>query len=176
MAQERSGVVTFKGGPVTLIGPALKVGDPAPDFELIDNAMQPVKLADSAGKTRLISVVPSLDTAVCAAQTKRFNEEAAKLGDDVVIYTVSVDLPMAQKRFCGAEGTDKIVALSDYKHRKFGEGYGVLIEELMLLARSIFVVGPDDRLKHVEIVKEIVEHPDYDKALAAARGGATARV
>lgn len=169
MAQERTGVVTFKGGGVTLLGPELKVGDPAPDFEVTGKDMKPVTLKDSAGKTRIFSVVPSLDTPVCATQTKRFNEEAAKLGDDVVLYTVSVDLPMAQGRFCGAENTDQIVPVSDYKHRSFGEHYGVLIKELMLLARSVFVVDPDDRIKYIEIVKEVADYPDYDKALAAAK-------
>lgn len=169
MAQERTGVVTFKGGGVTLIGPALKVGDPAPDFEVTGPGMKPVHLKDSAGKTRLFSVVPSVDTPVCATQTKRFNEEAAKLGPDVIVYTVSVDLPMAQGRFCGAEHTDKIVPLSDYKFRSFGEHYGVLIKELMLLARSIFVVGPDDKIKYIEIVKEVAEFPNYEKAIAAVK-------
>lgn len=169
MAQERTGVVTFKGGPVTLLGPELKVGDKAPDFEVTGPGMKPVSLKDSAGKTRIFSVVPSLDTPVCATQTKRFNEEAARLPADTILYTVSVDLPMAQGRFCGAEHTDKIVPLSDYKFRSFGEHYGVLIKELMLLARSIFVVGPDDRIKYIQIVREIADFPDYDKALAAAK-------
>lgn len=169
MAQERTGVVTFRGGPVTLLGPELKVGDKAPDFEATGAGMKPVTLKDSAGKTRIFSVVPSLDTPVCATQTKRFNEEAAKLPADTILYTVSVDLPMAQGRFCGAEQTDKIVTLSDYKHRSFGQNYGVLIKELMLLARSIFVVGPDDKIKYIQIVKEIADFPDYDKALAAAK-------
>lgn len=170
MANERTGIVTFKGGGVTLLGPGLNVGDAAPDFNVVDGAMQPVTLKNSAGKTRIFSVVPSLDTPVCAIQTKRFNEEAAKLGADTILYTISVDLPFAQKRFCGAEHADKIVALSDYKHRSFGESYGVLIKELMLLARSIFIVGPDDKIKYIQIVKEIAEQPDYDKALAAAKG------
>lgn len=169
MAQERTGVVTFKGGGVTLIGPELKVGDPAPDFIVTGKDMKPVSLKDSAGKTRIFSVVPSVDTPVCAAQTKRFNEEAANLGDDVVLYTVSVDLPMAQGRFCGAENTDKIVPVSDYKNRSFGEHYGVLIKELMLLARAVFVVGPDDKIKYIQIVNEVTEFPDYDKAIAAAK-------
>ncbi|MCH8332827.1 thiol peroxidase [Candidatus Sumerlaeota bacterium] len=167
MAEERTGVITFKGGAMTLLGPELKVGDAAPDFSVVDGAMGAVTLASSAGKTRLISVVPSVDTPVCAIQTKRFNEEAAKLGDDVVVYTVSVDLPMAQKRFCGAEGIDKIVAISDYRSRSFGENYGVLIKELMLLSRAVFVIGPDDKIKYIEIVKEVTDLPDYDKALAA---------
>jgi thiol peroxidase len=169
MAEERTGVVTFKGGGVTLLGPALKVGDPAPDFEVTGKDMKPVSLKDTSGKTRIFSVVPSLDTPVCATQTKRFNEEASKLGDDTILYTVSVDLPMAQGRFCGAENTDKIVPVSDYKHRSFGEHYGVLIKELMLLARSVFVVGPDDKIKYIEIVKEVTEFPDYDKAIEAAK-------
>lgn len=169
MAEERTGVVTFRGGGVTLLGPALKVGDPAPDFEVTGKDMKPVSLKDTSGKTRIFSVVPSLDTPVCATQTKRFNEEASKLGNDTILYTVSVDLPMAQGRFCGAENTDKIVPISDYKHRSFGEHYGVLIKELMLLARSVFVVGPDDKIKYIEIVKEVTEFPDYDKALEAAK-------
>lgn len=169
MAEERSGVVTFKGGPMTLVGPEIKVGDKAPDFTLTDSALAPVMLADSAGKTRLISVVPSIDTPVCAQQTKRFNEEASALGDDVIVYTVSVDLPFAQKRFCGAEGIDKITALSDFKTRGFGESYGVLLKELQLLARAVFVIGPDDTVKYVEIVKEVTDFPDYDAAIAAVK-------
>lgn len=154
---------------MTLIGPELKVGDPAPDFSAVDVGMKEVTLASSVGKTRLFSVVPSLDTPVCATQTKRFNEEAAKLGDDVILYTVSVDLPMAQKRFCGAEGTHNVVTISDYKSRSFGENYGVLMKEPMLLARSIFVVGPDDKIKYIEVVGEVADFPDYDKALAAVK-------
>lgn len=169
MAEERTGVVTLRGNAMTLIGPEIKVGDPAPDFRAVDGKMQAVTLASSAGKTRLFSVVPSLDTPVCATQTKKFNDEAASLGDDVILYTVSVDLPMAQGRFCGAEKTDKIVPISDYQDRSFGENYGVLMKENKLLARSIFVVDPDDKVKYVEIVGEITEFPDYDKALAAAK-------
>ncbi len=169
MAQERTGVVTFRGNGVTLLGPELRLGDPAPDFELIGPDLKPVKLADSRGKTRLICAVPSLDTPVCAKETKRFNEAAAGLGEGVVVYAVSLDLPFAQKRFCGAEQTDKIVPLSDYKDHSFGLAYGVRIKELGLLARSVFVVGPDDRIKYIEIVPEIAQEPDYDKALAAAR-------
>lgn len=167
MAQERTGAVTFKGGGMTLVGPELKVGDSAPEFKLVDNGMQPVTLASSAGKTRIICTVPSVDTPVCAIETKRFNEEAAKLGEDKIVYVVSLDLPFAQKRFCGAEGTDKIVTLSDYKARAFGESYGVLIKELGLLARAVFVVGPDDKIKYIELVKEVTDQPDYDKAMAA---------
>lgn len=169
MANERTGVITFKGKGMTLIGPELKVGEKAPDFNVVDNAMGPVNLESSKGKTRIFSVVPSVDTPVCALQTKRFNEEAAKLGDNVVVYTVSLDLPFAQKRFCGAEGTDKIKPVSDYKERSFGTNYGVLIKELMLLARSVVVVDPNDKIKYVQIVKEVTEYPDYDKAIAAAK-------
>ena len=169
MAQERTGVITFKGNPMTLIGPEIKVGDKAPDFAVVDNAMQPVTLASSAGKTRIFSVVPSLDTPVCHQQTVRFNEEAGKLGDDAILYTVSLDLPMAQKRWCGAESADNIVAVSDYRDRSFGENWGVLIKELKLLARSVFVVGPDDKVKYVQIVPEVTEFPDYDAAIAAAK-------
>lgn len=174
MSTERTGVVTFKGGPVTLIGPELKPGDAAPDFDLADNAMQSVTLATHAGKTRILSVVPSLDTPVCSTQTKRFNDEAGKLGEDCVLYTISVDLPFAQSRFCAAEGTDKIVALSDYKHRAFGEAYGTLIKELMLLTRSIFIIGPDDKIKYVQIVPEITDEPDYDAVLEAVKGAGAA--
>lgn len=167
MAQERTGLVTFKGGPMTLIGPELKVGDKAPDFALVDGSLQTVTLASSAGKTRLLSVVPSLDTPVCQIQTKQFNEKAASLGGDVVVYTVSVDLPFAMKRFCSAEKADKVVPVSDYKDHSFGVSYGVRIKELGLLARAIFVIGPDDRIKYIELVREVADQPNYDAALAA---------
>jgi thioredoxin-dependent peroxiredoxin len=170
MAQERKNAVTFKGGPLTLIGPELKAGDKAPDFKLIDTGLKPVTLADSKGKTRLISVVPSIDTPVCDLQTKRFNEEASKLPAHVVVLTVSMDLPFAQARWCGAVKADKVQMLSDYQEHSFGQAYGVLIKELKLLSRAIFVVGPDDKIQYVEYVKEVTEHPDYDKALSAIKG------
>lgn len=170
MAQERQGAVTFKGGPMTLIGPELKVGDKAPNFTLINNAMQPVTLSSTSGKTRLILSVPSLDTPVCALETKKFNEKAAAFGDSAVTYVVSLDLPFAQKRFCGAEGTDKIQALSDYQERAFGESYGTLIKELKILSRAVFVVAPDDTIKYVEYVPEVAQEPNYEKALAAVQG------
>jgi thiol peroxidase len=166
---ERKGVITMKGGPMTLIGPALKVGDKAPDFTVLDNGLQPVTLDKSAGKTRLISVVPSLDTPVCDAQTRRFNEEASKLAGNVEIITVSMDLPFAQKRFCSTAGL-KISCYSDFNSASFGQAYGVLIKELRLLARAIFVVGPDDKIKYMEIVPEVTTHPNYDAALKAVRG------
>ncbi|MGQ9630974.1 MAG: thiol peroxidase [bacterium] len=169
MAKLRKGVVTSKGKAVTLVGPEIKVGDKAPDFRVVDGDLNPVTLNDFRGKVKLISVVPSLDTSVCATQTRRFNEEAAKLGDNVEVLTISVDLPFAQKRWCGAEGIDKVKVLSDYQDRSFGQNWGVLIDELKLLARSVFVVDSDDNVKYVEYVKEIGEHPDYDAALEAVR-------
>jgi thiol peroxidase len=158
----------MRGNPLTLVGPALKAGDKAPEFSTIDSGMKPVHLADTGHKTRIFSVVPSLDTPVCDMQTKRFNEEAAKL-QDVDIYTVSVDLPFAQKRFCNSFAVDNVKMLSDHRETSFGEAYGTLIKELRLLSRAIFVVGPDDKLKYVEYVSEVADHPNYDAALAAAR-------
>lgn len=169
MAQERTGVITFKGGPLTLIGPEITVGQKAPDYQLLANDLSTVSLGDSKGKVRLISVVPSLDTPVCDQQTRRFNEEAGALPDGVAVLTVSADLPFAQGRYCGAAGIDKIQTLSDHRDVSFGTSYGVLIKELRLLARAIFVVDKEDTVRHVEYVKEVVEHPDYDAALAAAK-------
>lgn len=172
MSEERKGAVTFKGNPLTLIGAEVKVGDKAPDFKALAKDLSEVTLASSKGKTRLISVVPSLDTPVCELQTKRFNEEASKLPSDVVVLTVSADLPFAQTRFCGAQHADKIQCLSDHRDTSFGKAYGVLIKELRLLARAIFVIGPDDKVKYAEYVKEVTNHPDYEKALASLKAGA----
>lgn len=163
--------VTLKGNAVSLVGKELKAGDKAPDFVLQDNALADVKLANSAGKTRIIATIPSLDTSVCSLETKRFNDEAAKLNNAVVLV-VSTDLPFGQKRWCGAEGVDKVSCLSDHRTTEFGKSYGVLISGGGLdrcLARAIFVVGPDDKLKHVEYVSEITTHPNYEAALAAAK-------
>jgi thiol peroxidase len=165
---ERKGVITMKGNPMTLVGPELKAGDKAPDFTVMDNGLQPVTLAKSAGKTRLISVVPSLDTPVCDAQTRRFNEEMAKLPANVEILTISMDLPFAQKRFCSTAGLN-IPCYSDFNQASFGQAYGVLIKELRLLSRAIFVVGPDNTIRYVEIVPEVTTHPNYDAALKAAQ-------
>ncbi|REJ83811.1 MAG: thiol peroxidase [Planctomycetota bacterium] len=162
--------VTLKGNPVNLAGTELKPGDKAPDFTLQNDGLEDVNLAASSGKTRIIATVPSLDTPVCHEETKRFNDEAAKL-DNVDVIVVSTDLPFGQKRWCGAEGVDKVSCLSDHRTAKFGEAYGVLISGGPLdrcLARAIFVVGPDDTIKHVEYVSEIAEHPNYDDALSAA--------
>lgn len=169
MSQERAGAATFKGNPITLIGPELKPGDKAPDFRLNKSLLEEVTLADFAGKIKLISVVPSLDTGVCDAQTRRFNEEAANLGDRVVVLTVSVDTPFAQARWCGAAGVDRVITLSDFKNRNFGESYGVLIKELGLDMRSIFVVDANDTIQYVQYVKEMTEHPDYEKAVEAVK-------
>jgi thiol peroxidase len=168
LAQERSGY-TLKGNPLTLIGPELKVGDQAPDFSLNKDLVTKVSLADYAGKIKLISVVPSLDTGVCDAQTRRFNEAAAELGDNVAILTVSVDLPFAQARWCGAAGIDKVVTLSDYQTNEFGKAYGVLIKEFALDMRSIFVVDANNTIQYVEYVTEMTEHPNYDQAIAAVK-------
>jgi thioredoxin-dependent peroxiredoxin len=163
--------VTLKGNPVTLVGQELKVGDKAPDFKLQKNDLSDYTLDQSAGKTRIIISVPSLDTPVCDQETRRFNEEAAKLPNAEVIC-VSADLPFGQKRWCGAAGVEKIVAASDHRDVSFGKNYGCLISGGPLdrvLARAVFVVDPEGNLKHVEYVKEITEHPNYDQALAAAK-------
>ncbi len=169
MAQERKNAVTFKGNPLTLVGPELKTGDEAPDFKVVDTALKPVTLASSKGKTRLISVVPSIDTPVCDLQTKRFNQEASKFPAGIVVLTVSMDLPFAQGRWCGLASADKIQMLSDYQEASFGNAYGVLIKELKLLSRAIFVIGTDDKIQYVEYVKEITTPPDYEKALQSLK-------
>ncbi|TJY41383.1 thiol peroxidase [Cohnella pontilimi] len=167
MAQERG--ATFKGNPITLAGPVLKPGDQAPDFTLNKNLLETSSLKDFAGKIKLISVVPSVDTGVCDAQTRRFNEEAAKLGENVIVITVSADLPFAQSRWCAAAGVDRVVLLSDYKNNSFGQSYGVLIKEFALDMRSIFVVDAQDKITYVEVLGEMTEHPNYDAAVAAVK-------
>ena len=168
--EERTGVTTFKGKPVTLIGPALKPGDKAPDFLVVDIALTPVTLADFRGKIKIISAVPSLDTPVCDMETRRFNQEAALLPDNIVLLTVSLDLPFAQKRWCGAAGIDRVTTLSDYQERSFALSYGVLIKELKLLSRSIFVVDGADTIRYIQHVPEITAEPDYAAVLGAAKG------
>lgn len=162
--------VTLRGNPLELEGPQLKVGDKAPDATVASNLGVENKLSEYAGKARVFSVVPSVDTPVCAIQTKRFFEEASKL-DGVEFYTISMDLPTAQGRFCGAEGIDKkkLHTLSDHKYGEFGKHYGTLIPALRILSRAVFVVGADDTLKYVEYVPEVGEHPNYDAAMAAAK-------
>ena len=168
---ERAGATTLKGNPLTLVGPELKPGDKAPDFSMVDNGLKPVTLQDTGKTVRIFSVVPSLDTPVCDAQTKRFNEEAARL-PDVEIFTVSMDLPFAQKRWCGAFGVDKVKMLSDHKDGSFGSNWGTLIKELRIESRAIFVVNKNNSVRYVQYVKEVADFPDYDAALAAARAAA----
>lgn len=161
--------VTFGGKPVTLVGNRCKAGEKAPSFTVIDAALQPVSSEDFRGKVRIFSVFPSVDTSVCSLQNIRFNREASKLGDDVVVLALSVDLPFAQKRFCVAEGIDRVHVFSDYKELDFGMKYGFVIDELRLLARGVVVVDRDDVVRYVEYVPEITHEPDYDKALAFVR-------
>ena len=167
--EERTSVTRFKNDPVTLLGPELKVGDPAPAFELVDTDLAPVTLADFAGKTKLICTVPSLDTPVCDAEARRFNQEAVKLADSVVVLFVSLDLPFAQKKWCAGTGAEKIRVLSDYRERSFGLAYGVLIKELKLLSRSVFIVDAEDKLSYIKHVAEITEEPDYAGVLATLK-------
>lgn len=172
MAETRSGAVTLKGGPVDLAGPELKAGDAAPEFNLQNTSLEDVTLASSAGKTRIIATIPSLDTPVCHEETKKFNDQAGNLSNTEVLV-VSMDLPFGQKRWCGAEGVENVSTLSAHRCTKFGEDYGALISGGPLgrcLARAIFVVDGEGTLKHVEYVSEIAEHPNYDAALAAAQG------
>jgi len=161
--------ITFKQNPITLIGKEVKVGDTAPNFTVLANDLSPVTLTDSKGKVRLISVVPSLDTGTCDAQTRKFNESASKIGEDVVILTISNDLPFAQKRWCAAAGIDSVQTLSDHRDLSFGEAYGVAIQELRLLTRAVFVVDANDKITYVEYVPEATEHPNYEKAIEAVK-------
>jgi thioredoxin-dependent peroxiredoxin len=161
--------ITFKGNPMTLVGPELKVGDAAPDFSVVDNGLAPVNLASYAGKVKIISAVPSLDTPVCDTETRRFNQEAAGLPGEVAVLTISLDLPFAQKRWCGAAGIDRVITLSDYRDRSFGLAYGVLIDELKLLSRSIFVVDGSNTIRYIQHVPEVTQEPDYAAVLTAVR-------
>jgi len=168
--EERSGIITFQGNPLTLIGPELKVGDDAPDFTVVANDLSPVTLGDFKDKVLIIAAVPSLDTPVCDMEIRRFNNEAAALGDDVKILTMSMDLPFAQARWCGGAGIEAVQALSDHATASFGESWGTLVKELRLLTRAVFVIGKDGKVAYVQYLGEITEEPDYEAALAAARG------
>lgn len=174
MIAERLGGVTTHGRPLTVVGEPLQVGAMAPPFTLTGANMRPMHLSDSAGKTRLISVVPSLDTGICDAQTRRFNEEAARFGSDVAIITVSAEHPFNQRRWCGAAGIDRIQVVSDHMDLSFGRAYGLAIKEWRLLQRAIFVVDARDRITYVEYVPEIAQFPDFEKALAALEETAAA--
>lgn len=170
MKMERQNVITFKGGPLTLLGPELKVGSLAPDFTCVDAGLKPVKLSDFKGKTVIISAVPSLDTPVCEIQTKKFNTEAAKLAAKVL--TISLDLPFAQKRFCDANKIEGVTVLSDYKDHDFANKYGLLIKELGLITRAVIVVGADGTIQYLEIVKEVTQEPNYAAAIDKVKGAA----
>ena len=174
MASQRKGAVNWKGAPTDLVGPELKPGDKAPsDFTLVGTDLSAVSGKDLAGKPRILCALPSLDTPICDVEMKRFNQEAAKLGDTTV-YVVSLDLPFAQKRWCGAAGIDKVKTVSDYRTASFGEAWGVLDPQKRLLARAVFVVDKDDVVRHVEYVSEVRSEPNYEAALAAARQAAGA--
>lgn len=160
--------VTFKGNPITLVGTEVKVGDQAPNFQVLANDLSPVTLETYKGAVKLISVVPSIDTGVCDAQTRRFNEDAASI-ENAKVLTISVDLPFAQKRWCAANGLENVVTLSDHRDLSFGEAYGVVMKELRLLARAVFVVDGNDKVVYVEYVSEGTSHPNYEAALEAAK-------
>ncbi|SMC20696.1 thiol peroxidase (atypical 2-Cys peroxiredoxin) [Desulfacinum hydrothermale DSM 13146] len=166
---ERPGAVTMRGAPLTLVGEEVTVGLAAPDFQALNNDLQPVRLSEFKDKVVVLSSVPSLDTPVCDMETRRFNQEAEKLGDDVMILTISMDLPFAQKRWCGAAGVEHVITLSDHRDAAFGKAYGVLIKELRLLARAVFVVDKEGVVRHAQLVKEIAEEPDYAAVLQAVQ-------
>lgn len=167
--KERTGLVTMKGKPLTLLGDEVNIGDRAPDFEVVANDLSAVKFSSFLGKVCLISSVPSLDTSVCDAMTRRFNQQAESLGKDVVVLTISMDLPFAQKRWCGAAGVKNLQVLSDHREASFGKAFGVLIKELRLLARAVFVVNKEGVVRYKQIVDELTHEPDYESALKAAK-------
>ncbi len=171
---ERPGAVTLRGKPMTLVGEPVEVGQPAPDFVAVAQDMSEKRLSDFSGRHVVLSVVPSVDTKVCATQTRAFNQKAAALGDDVVILTISMDLPMAQQRFCAAEGIDRVVMLSDFRYWDFAEKYGQRIKENGLLARAIYVIDPDGTVVYKQLVPELTDEPDYEAALRVLKAGAPA--
>ena len=166
---ERKDVVKFKGNPLTLVGHELKVGDKAPEAEVLANDLSEVKLSGFRGKVCVICTVPSLDTPVCDIQTRKFNEQAISLGNDVVVLTISMDLPFAQKRWCGSANVENVQTLSDHLKAEFGTGFGILIKELRLLARTVFVVDKEGIIRYIEIVDEVTNEPDYEAALTAVK-------
>ena len=165
--EEHTGLITFMGNPLTLVGNRPAVGDQAPDFTVLDNDLSPVAFSSFRGRVCILAAVPSLDTPVCDMETRRFNEAAGKLGADVAILTISMDLPFAQKRWCGAAGVDKVQTLSDHRDAQFGTAYGVLIKELRLLARAVFVADRDGVIRYVQLVEEVTHEPDYEAVLKA---------
>jgi len=167
--KERTGMITMKGNPLTLMGNEVKVREMAPDFVVLDNNLSPVKFSSFRGKTCIISSVPSLDTPVCDMETRKFNEEAGPLGGDVAVLIISMDLPFAQKRWCGAAGVTKVQTLSDHRDASFGTSYGVLIKELRLLARAVFLVDRKGIIQYIQLVKEVTKEPDYEAVLNTLR-------
>ena len=163
----RPGAVTMKGSPLTLVGSDVEVGQSAPDFTVVSNDLEELSLSSHAGKVCIIVSVPSLDTPVCDRETRHFNEQASSLGEGVEVLVVSMDLPFAQQRWCAAAGVERVATASDHRDGSFGVAYGVLIEELRLLARAVFVVDADGILRYREIVGELTDEPDYEAALAA---------
>jgi len=161
--------ITFKGNPLALAGDPPKVGDPAPDFDVLDNDLSAVKLSALSGKTLVICSVPSLDTPVCDTEVRKFNEHATSLGNDIAVLVISMDLPFAQKRWCGAAGIKNVQTLSDHRDASFGNAYGVLIKDLRLLARAVFVVDKDGRIRYIQVVRELSNEPDYEAAFKALR-------
>jgi len=165
--RERAGIIAMRGNPLTLVGKEIKVGDEAPDFVALANDLSPVRFSSFRGKVCVLSSVPSLDTPVCDAQTRRFNQEAERLGPDVAILTISMDLPFAQKRWCGAAGVSRVQTLSDHRDASFGTSYGLLIKELRLLARAVLLVDRDGIIRYIQLVREVTEEPDYGAVLSA---------
>lgn len=167
--EKNNSKVTFIGNPITLVGKEVKVNDKAVDFTVLNNELKPVKLSDFDGKVKILSLFPSIDTGVCSKQAHSFNKEASNLGDDIVILAISNDLPFALNRFCGAEGIDNLITLSDHKNLDFSTNYGFLMEEFRLIARGVVVIDKDNTVKYVEYVPEGTNEPDYDSAVKAAK-------
>lgn len=166
---ERQGAVAIHGKPLTLVGQGVQVGEKAPDFEVVDNDLNPVKFTSLEKKIYIIASVPSLDTPVCDIETRKFNEEASRLGAGMALMTISMDLPFAQKRWCGAAGVDRLQTYSDHREASFGLAYGVLIKELRLLARAVFVIDREGVVRYIQVVKELTEEPDYEAVLRAVQ-------
>ena len=166
---ERKGEITIHGNPLTLLGELVQTGQQAPDFEVIDKDLSAVKFSSFAGKVCIISCVPSLDTSICDIMTRKFNEEAVELGDDVVVLAISMDLPFGQSRWCIAADVKNVYVLSDHRTASFGKAFGVLIKELRLLARAVFVLDKEGVIRYIQLVKEVTDEPDYDAALEAVK-------
>ena len=167
--EEQAGLISMKGNPLTLVGKQPQIGEQAPDFELLDNELSKVTLTSFRGKICVLISVPSLDTPVCDIETRRFNEEAVNLGSDVSVIAISMDLPFAQKRWCGAAGVEKVITLSDHFDGAYGNSYGIMIKELRLLARAIFVVDREGMIQYTQLVKEVADEPDYEDVIEAVK-------